>query len=78
MHIIGFYLILPAKVFKFHLKNFSDKFIIPLSIFAYFLFFSMPHSHVLMGKGSMYLNNGNGTLNYLIQNFGPIIQRILS
>ena len=78
MHIIGFYLIFPSKVFRFQLKNFSDKFVIPLSIFAYFLFFSMPHAHILMGKGSMYLNNGNGTLNYLIQNFGPIIQRILS
>jgi len=77
MHIIGFYLVLPSKVFKFHTKSFSLKFKIQLSIFIYFLFFSMPSAHILMGKGSMYLNNGSGLINYLILNFEPLIQRIL-
>jgi hypothetical protein len=77
MHVIGFYLILPPKTFRFRTKSFSEKFMIPLSIFTYFLFFSMPHAHILMGKGSMYLNYGNGIINYIIQNFEPFIQRIL-
>ena len=77
MHIIGFYLILPAKTLRFNVKTFSEKFLIPFSIFAYFLFFSMPAAHILMGKGSMYLNYGSGVINYFIQNFEPFIQRIL-
>ena len=78
MHIIGFYLVLPNKIYKFISKSLSEKLLLQVGIFLYFLFFSMPHSHILMGKGSMYLNYGNGTINYFIKNFEPIIQRILS
>ena len=54
MHIIGFYLVLPNKIYKFISKSLSENFYCRLE-FLYFLFFSMPHSHILMGKGSMYL-----------------------
>ena len=77
MHTVAFYLILPFKTFRFNHKSFSKKFTTNLVLIFYFLFFSMPHAHVLMGKGSMYLDNGNGILNYIIQNFDPFIQRIL-
>ena len=69
MHIIGFYLILPHNKFKFTPKSLSENFIFRIGIFAYFLFFSKPHAHILMGKGSMYSNYGNGVINYFIQNF---------
>ncbi len=78
MHIIGFYLILPSKTYKFLSKSFSEKLMLKIGIFSYFLFFSMPHAHILMGKGSMYLNHGNGVINYFIKNFEPFIQRIIS
>ena len=77
MHIIGFYLILPNKTYKFSSKSMSESILIKIGIFSYFLFFSMPHAHILMGKGSMYLDYGNGVINYFIQNFEPLIQRIL-
>ena len=77
MHIIGFYLILPFKMYKFNSKSLSENLILNIGIFLYFLFFSMPHAHILMGKGSMYLNHGNGVINYFIKNVEPLIQRIL-
>ena len=77
MHIIGFYLILPFKMYKFNSKSLSENLILNIGIFLYFLFFSMPHAHILMGKGSMYLNHGNGFINYFIKNVEPLIQRIL-
>ena len=78
MHIIGFYLIFPHRKFKFTPNSLSENFTFKIGIFSYFLFFSMPHAHILMGKGSMFLNYGNGVINYLIQNFEPVIQKILS
>tara|TARA_B100002051_G_C16696721_1_gene618593 strand:+ start:301 stop:1563 length:1263 start_codon:yes stop_codon:yes gene_type:complete len=78
MHIIGFYIILPYKSYKFSSKSLSENLILNISIFSYFLFFSMPQAHILMGKGSMYLNYGNGVINYFIQNLEPFIQKILS
>ena len=77
MHVIAFYLILPFKTFRLNHKSFSKKFTTQLALIFYFLFFSMPHAHILMGKGSMYLDNGSGILNYMIQNLEPFIQRIL-
>lgn len=77
MHVIAFYLILPFKTYRLNHKSFSKKFTTQLALIFYFLFFSMPHAHILMGKGSMYLDNGNGILNYVIQNLEPFIQRIL-
>ncbi len=78
MHIIGFYLILPNKTFKFSFKTLSQKLTFQLGILFYFMFFSMPHSHILMGKGSMYLDYGSGALNYFFENFEPLIHKILS
>ena len=77
MHIIGFYLILPNQAYRFSSKSLSESLLLKIGIFSYFLFFSMPHAHILMGKGSMYLDYGNGVINYFIQNFEPLIQRIL-
>ena len=77
MHIIGFYLVLPSKNFRFNVQSFSNKIKIQIIIVFYFLFFSMPHAHVIMGKGSMYLKHGSGVINFLIQNFEPFINKIL-
>ena len=78
MHVIGFYLIFPYKIYKSMPNHFSEKLKFQIGIFSYFLFFSMPSAHILMGKGSMYLDYGNGIINYFILNFEPLIQRILS
>ena len=65
----------------FHIENLSSPRILLVKIslskleFFHVFIFSMPHTHILMSKGSMFLNYGNGVINCLIQNFEPVIQK---
>ena len=62
IHIIGFYLILPGENFKISKINLTDKVKYFLFISLYFLFFYLPHAHIIGNKGSIFDKTSNGLI----------------
>ena len=60
IHMIGFYLVLPHENYKIFKSTLIDKFKYSFLIISYFIFFYLPHAHIVGNKGSIFdkLNNG--------------------
>ena len=60
IHMIGFYLVLPYENYKISKSTLIDKFKYSFLIISYFIFFYLPHAHIVGNKGSIFdkLNNG--------------------
>lgn len=65
IHIIGFYLVLPYENFQISKINFTHKLKYSLFITLYFLFFYLPHAHIIGGKGSIFEKMNNGLILFL-------------
>ena len=57
---IGFYLVLPFENYKISKSTLINKFKYSFLIISYFIFFYLPHAHIVGNKGSIFdkLNNG--------------------
>ena len=62
IHIIGFYLVLPVENFKISKKNLNVKVKYFLFILLYFIFFYLPHGHIIGNKGSIFDKTNNGLI----------------
>ena len=60
IHMIGFYLVLPFENYKISKSTLINKFKYSFLIISYFIFFYLPHAHIVGNKGSIFdkLNNG--------------------
>ena len=60
IHMIGFYLVLPHENYKISKFTLIKKFKYSFLIISYFIFFYLPHAHIVGNKGSIFdkLNNG--------------------
>ena len=60
IHMIGFYLVLPHENYKISKSTLIDKFKYSFLIILYFIFFYLPHAHIVGNTGSIFdkLNNG--------------------
>ncbi len=65
IHIIGFYLVLPVENFKISQINLNRKVKYLIFITLYFLFFYLPHAHIIGNKGSIFEKTNNGLIFFL-------------